>query len=108
MRTPIVAPRAAALAGACLLACVAAGPRAGQAQGQFWCAEYKDGTRECGIPNEESCRQSVSGVGGICEPESESEARPRKPFPILRQLLHPPGANLPMSDPGDMPPPPVR
>jgi hypothetical protein len=83
---------------------------AGQDARAQWCADYQNGTKECGIPTEDSCRQSVSGVGGICEPESPSEAQApaRKPFPILRELFQPPGANLPGSDPSDMPPPPVR
>ena len=32
-----------------------------------YCAMYNDGTRSCGIPSQQMCMQSVSGVGGYCQ-----------------------------------------
>lgn len=31
-----------------------------------YCAVYNDGTRNCGFPTMQACRQAVSGVGGAC------------------------------------------
>jgi hypothetical protein len=31
-----------------------------------YCAVYNDGTRNCGFPTVQACRQAVSGVGGAC------------------------------------------
>jgi hypothetical protein len=106
---PRTALRCVVFAGAILVAC---GLFAGRgAQAQTWCAEYNDGTQECGIPSEQSCRESVSGVGGLCEPDDDKR---KARGPRLLQRLFDPAApqaspnNLPMSDPQDMPPPPVR
>jgi hypothetical protein len=96
-----------ALCATAMLAVLGVAPTS-RAQSQLWCAEYDDGTRNCGISSEQSCRQSVTGVGGVCVPETDN--RPREAFPILRELVNPrePDANLPGSNPSDMPPPPVR
>ncbi len=48
------------LALAALLVTATAAPAA-------YCAMYYSGSRACGIPSLEMCRQSVSGVGGTCE-----------------------------------------
>lgn len=31
-----------------------------------YCANYNDGTRNCGFPTMQACRQAMSGVGGVC------------------------------------------
>jgi hypothetical protein len=31
-----------------------------------WCAEYANGTRNCGFRSAQNCRAAVSGVGGYC------------------------------------------
>jgi hypothetical protein len=100
------------LAGACLLALMFGAPHIARAQ-QTWCAEYDDGTKTCGIADEQTCRQSVTGVGGVCVPDIDKGPT----FgPRIIQRLFDPGAplpnpnsnNLPFSNPSDMPPPPVR
>src|SRR5262249_57039373 len=55
---------------------------AGAAQ---YCAQYNNGTQDCGIPSLRSCEQSIRGVGGICVPDRRSQQRrPRRPvFPLL-------------------------
>jgi hypothetical protein len=77
-------------------------------QAQAYCAMYDDGTKNCGIPSLDSCRQSISGVGGYCTPDQTSQMRPdvfdgRRLFP--GQQAPPPPAAGPQ-DPNWMPPPP--
>jgi len=77
-------------------------------QAQAYCAMYDDGTKNCGIPSLDSCRQSISGVGGFCTPDQTSQMRPdvfdgRRLFP--GQQAPPPPAAGPQ-DPNWMPPPP--
>jgi hypothetical protein len=35
-----------------------------------WCAQYQNGSNNCGFTTIEQCRASVSGVGGSCAPNS--------------------------------------
>jgi hypothetical protein len=98
-------------ASAAILALAALGIAGAGAQP--YCAMYEDGTRACGIPTLESCRQSVLGVGGVCEPDETGQIPPnliqrwRRAHPSQEQILHPPD---PAQDqPGGlnwMPPPP--
>jgi len=64
-----------------------------------YCAQYNNGTQDCGIPSLASCEQSIRGVGGICVPDRRSQQRrQRRPaFPLLS----------PYPDPS-MPPPPFN
>lgn len=79
------------------------------APAQPYCAVNDDGTRNCGIPTMEGCRQSVSGVGGICQPDMTSQQRPDmiqvlpKLFPLPDSA---PSQNNSPNDPNWMPPPP--
>jgi|SRR5215204_5408822 hypothetical protein len=77
-------------------------------QAQAYCAMYDDGSKNCGIPTLDSCRQSISGVGGYCAPDQTSQMRPdlfERPrlFPDLQNSVPP--ATSPQ-DPNWMPPPP--
>jgi len=69
---------------------------AGAAQ---YCAQYNNGTQDCGIPSLASCEQSIRGVGGICVPDRRSQQR-RARRPGFRLLS-------PYPDP-TMPPPPFN
>jgi hypothetical protein len=70
-------------------------------QSAQWCAQYDNGTSDCGIPTLASCQQSVSGVGGVCVPDRRSQMRNRAsrnqqpaPFPLLfPDMLAPPNGN---------------
>jgi hypothetical protein len=74
------------------------------ASGQY-CANYSDGTQNCGIPTLESCQQSVSGVGGECGPDN-SAAIPRN---LMQRLFQPQPQTPPsIQDPDPMPPPPQQ
>jgi hypothetical protein len=89
-----------------LLAAAALG--APPAQAQPYCANYDNGSRECGIPTMQSCQQSLSGLGGVCEPDATAQQRPD----FFRILPPPPGVAPPPpnpnnpNDPNWMPPPP--
>ena len=77
-------------------------------QAQPYCAQLDDGSKTCGIPSLESCRQTVSGAGGVCIPDETSQMRPdffggRGLFGE-RQAPPPPAAGP--QDPSWMPPPP--
>ena len=81
------------------------------ASAQPYCAVYDNGSQNCGIPTLQSCQQSVSGVGGICEPDYTAQQRPdffsgRR----LRQAIEgdnpASGENNPPGGPDFMPPPP--
>jgi len=78
------------------------------AQTQPYCAMYNDGSKDCGIPTIESCRESVSGVGGICTPDETSQMRPD--FFNQRRLFQQLQGNMPSGPPADsldqLPPPP--
>jgi hypothetical protein len=81
------------------------------ASAQPYCAVYDNGSKNCGIPTIESCQQSVSGVGGICEPDYTSQMRPD--FFTGRRLREAFEGDNPASGennpPADfMPPPPDR
>ena len=79
-----------------------------------YCANYTDGTRDCGIPSLTMCQQSVSGVGGYCGPDQTSQIPPNFMQRRMQQrmqsgqpFLHPPQPSEDM--PGGlnwMPPPP--
>jgi len=81
---------------------LAAATLASQAvQAAQYCAQYYNGTYDCGIPTLASCRQSVSGVGGTCVIDRRSQ-RPNRalrspqpaPFPFLfPDLSAPPTGN---------------
>ena len=66
-----------------------------------YCAQYYNGTYDCGIPTLASCQQSVSGVGGMCVIDRRSQTRNRAsrgqrpaPFPFLfPNMLAPPTGN---------------
>jgi hypothetical protein len=91
---------------------LAGAPDATQIAGaQPYCAVYDSGTQSCGIPTLQSCEQSVSGVGGICQPDNTAQLRPD--FFSRRRLQQAiegdnpsSGENNPPGGPGFMPPPP--
>ena len=77
-------------------------------QAQAYCAMYDDGSKNCGIPTLDSCRQSISGVGGYCAPDQTSQMRPdlfERPrlFPEPQNPSQPPTSP---QDPSWMPRPP--
>src|SRR5215203_337446 len=77
-------------------------------QAQTYCAMFDDGNKSCGIPSLDSCRQTISGVGGYCTPDQTSQMRPdvfdgSRLFPG-RQDPAPPATGP--QDPNWMPPPP--
>jgi hypothetical protein len=81
------------------------------ARAQPYCAVYNSGTQNCGIPTLQSCEQSVSGVGGICQPDNTAQLRPD--FFSRRRLQQAiegdnpsSGENNPPGGPDFMPPPP--
>jgi hypothetical protein len=81
------------------------------ASAQPYCAVYDNGTQNCGIPTLQSCEQSVSGVGGICQPDNTAQLRPD--FFSRRRLQQAiegdnpsSGENNPPGGPDFMPPPP--
>jgi hypothetical protein len=63
-----------------------------------YCAEYNNGSQNCGIPSLSSCQDSVRGVGGFCVPDTNPPRR-------IRRSGFPPPSGYP--DPR-MPPPPFR
>ncbi len=81
---------------------------------QPYCAHFNDGERNCGIPTMEMCQQSISGVGGYCEPDQSAQILPnfiqrrmQRNLDSGPPLLHPPDPR--QSQPGGlnwMPPPP--
>ncbi|MBX9844975.1 MAG: hypothetical protein K2Z80_24510 [Xanthobacteraceae bacterium] len=80
------------------------------AQAQTYCAMYDNGSKSCGIPSLDGCRQSVDGVGGYCIPDQTSQMRPDLIDPLRRPMPTPDALSpSPDSSPGDldwMPPPP--
>jgi hypothetical protein len=83
--------------GGFLLVAIALDARGATRAAQY-CAQYNNGTQDCGIPSLNSCQQSVRGVGGICVVDTRSRRRNR--------WLRFPQAN-PYPDP-TMPPPPFN
>ncbi len=81
-----------AFAFAVLLAGAPAAPAA-------YCAMYSDGSRSCGIPSFEMCRQSVAGVGGSCQEDFTDQIPPNYIQRMRREAMPP-------SDP--LPPPPLE
>jgi len=70
-----------------------------------YCANYYDGTQNCGIPTLESCLQSVSGVGGDCAADNSGDI----PRNLMQQLLEPqPQTSSSIQNPDPMPPPPQQ
>ena len=97
------------LAGTGLLLAITLGAER-TAQAQPYCANFSDGSRNCGIPTLQACEQTVSGVGGECAPDPYSS--PRQPMPGDGSLVQQPwqrqrDQNNPNS-PYWMPPPPGR
>ena len=91
----------------CLALLAFAGDASHVVRAQTYCAQLDDGSKTCGIPSLEGCRQTVSGTGGVCMPDETSQMRPdlfdgSRLFPGLR---NPPPANSPQ-DPNWMPSPP--
>jgi len=87
--------RISKLLGSFFLVVIALDARAARAT--QYCAQYYNGTYDCGIPSLSSCQQSVSGVGGICVVDRRSQQRTR------RFRLFP---TYPYPDPTMPPPPP--
>lgn len=84
---------------------------------QSYCANFNNGMQTCGIPTLESCRETISGVGGSCAHDETSRLPPN----LLQRLerdnpgspLLPPNAPSaqPNQQPGGlnwMPPPPAQ
>jgi len=61
-----------------------------QAASAAYCAMYHDGSRSCGIPSLEMCRQSVSGVGGSCMEDFTDQIPPNFIQRARRQQAPPP------------------
>ena len=96
------------LAGVGLLLAVMPGAERA-AQAQPWCANFSDGSRNCGIPTLRACEQTVSGVGGVCAPDPNSQPQPMPGDGSLAQQPGPWGASPGQNDPNNpnwMPPPP--
>jgi hypothetical protein len=83
--------------GYLLLVAIALDARGAAGAAQY-CAQYDNGTQDCGIPSLGSCQQSVRGVGGICVVDTRSQRR-------IRRLRSPQA--YPYPDP-TMPPPPFN
>jgi hypothetical protein len=64
-----------------------------------YCAEYYDGSSNCGIPSLQECEQTISGVGGQCN----VDPGPRPQNPIQRMFRPQQTPVVPDIDP---PPPP--
>ena len=84
--------------GFALVASVALDAR-GTAGAAQYCAQYNNGTQDCGIPSLRSCEQSIRGVGGICVPDRRSQQR------RVRRSAFPPPSPYPNPT---MPPPPFN
>jgi len=56
----------AIIAASVISLCVIDGPAA--ADPYKWCAQYRNGSNNCGFTTIEQCRASVSGIGGSCVP----------------------------------------
>lgn len=74
------------------------------AAAQTYCASYDDGTRQCDFPTLQACQESITGVGGDCEPGQQSELPPN----LLQRLRQRRQQEAPSAQPGAtwMPPPP--
>jgi hypothetical protein len=44
-----------------------------RAQAAAWCAYYSDQSTNCGFATFEQCQADISGVGGICSRNPQSE-----------------------------------
>ena len=78
---------------------------------QPYCAVYNNGTQNCGIPTLQSCEQSVSGVGGTCQPDNTAQERPDlvgggRLLRAIEGVSSPPNQDNSPNSPGWMPPPP--
>ena len=78
-------------------------------QAQPYCANFSDGSQNCGIPTLHACEQTVSGVGGGCAPDPNSPPQRMPNDGWLAQQPGqwgvPPGQNNP-NNPNWMPRPP--
>jgi len=109
--TPVRSLLMRALMSSAVLVLASAPDAARTASAQPYCAVYNSGTQNCGIPTLQSCEQSVSGVGGICQPDNTAQLRPD--FFSRRRLQQAiegdnpsSGENNPPGGPDFMPPPP--
>jgi len=80
------------------------------AAAQPYCANYSDGSKNCGIPTLESCQQSLSGVGGECVTDTSAQLpAPLIQRPFQRAFGDPETPSMPSPFPGppmSVPPPP--
>ncbi len=54
-----------------IAAAVSVMPRDASAERYYpWCAWYDEWTYNCSFANLAQCRETISGVGGICKPNS--------------------------------------
>ena len=77
---------------------------------QPYCAVYSDGPPNCGIPTLQSCKQSILGVGGMCQPDRTAQLRPNllgdgRMLGNRAGASTPPNSNNSPLDPNWMPPP---
>lgn len=78
------------------------------AQSAPWCANLDDGTTQCAFYTEQECLATVSGVGGQCSQNPNSDASQSGPSTLLQQppglaplqVGPPPGLDGAPSDPG--------
>lgn len=69
-----------------------------------YCVQFSDGSgMDCSYPSLQSCLASVSGVGGICNPNPRSPNQPPPPPGFLQRLMQ---GNGPAFAPIDVGPPP--
>ena len=74
------------------------------AEAAQYCAILDDGQQQCGIPTLQSCEQTVSGVGGVCQIDDSVPL----PENLLQRLedREDGGTNPPLPGADDVPPPP--
>ena len=81
------------------------------AQAQPWCANFSDGSQNCGIPTLQACEQTVRGVGGGCAPDPNSSSQGITRDGSFAQQPGQWGGTSGQNDPNSpnwMPPPPSR
>ena len=70
----------AAIAAIVVFAAVVCFEKPAAAQNYRWCAYYdlgEGGATNCGFSTHQQCLATVSGVGGSCEPDLQSQGSPR-------------------------------
>ena len=55
-----------------------------KAQNYPWCAQYSDGSMNCGFATFLQCLTDVSGIGGFCTQNKVPRPRARRTRPSLR------------------------